>query len=347
VVLRAAVDGHTVHTAALDEPQLALLSRGESVTIEHVLVHDATTGDRAYTMELLSSDASGEQDDAAAALPAAVLATLRFQVRWELSFQAARLYDLYSLDSTGFNAGVVHLLTVGRGTYGLYPADFSIRSDYQWHINVGSFCSFWTGTRVDLVRSCAHRKRAVSTYPDHSHLADAFPNGVTGVPAANEVRTFTIGHDVWVGQNVVFINECDVGTGAVIGAESVVRGLIPPYAIAIGNPAVVVGFRFDNATVDALLASHWWELPDEKVAEMLALDDAREFLAQLEGERASNSESGSFGATEVAAETREGRQTSPLSPFPEARVPAANAHGGEADSGLQKFQNIPNIAELR
>jgi virginiamycin A acetyltransferase len=50
--------------------------------------------------------------------------------------------------------------------------------------------------------------------------------------------------DVWIGANVTLLAGVKIGRGAVIGAGSVCRTKIPPYAIAIGNPAKVVGFRF-------------------------------------------------------------------------------------------------------
>lgn len=50
--------------------------------------------------------------------------------------------------------------------------------------------------------------------------------------------------EVWIGSRVTLLNGVHIGRGAVIGAGAVVRGDIPPYAIAIGNPAKVIGFKF-------------------------------------------------------------------------------------------------------
>lgn len=52
-----------------------------------------------------------------------------------------------------------------------------------------------------------------------------------------------IGPDVWVGAKSIIMPGSRIGAGAVIGAGSVVRGEIPPFAIAAGNPAKVVGQR--------------------------------------------------------------------------------------------------------
>jgi len=269
VVAVTQLDDHRRTEVTLDKAQLADLAGGEWVSIEHALAR-AGNGTRAFTVELIPYGSPSSE-----IVPA--IATVRFRVQWELSFSASREYDIYSKDALGGNSGVVHYLTVGRGTYGLLHTDFIIQSDYQWNITVGNFCSFASGTRIDLMRTSAHRKHALSTYPSVHLQTHGFPAGA-GVPVANSVRSFTIGNDVWVGQNVVFINECSVGDGAIIGAESVVRGFIPPYAIAFGNPAMVTGFRFPETTVEALLQSRWWDAPDAEVARLFALDDIRTFV---------------------------------------------------------------------
>lgn len=50
---------------------------------------------------------------------------------------------------------------------------------------------------------------------------------------------------VWLAANVTLLSGAHIGRGAIIGAGSVVRNVkIPPYAIVIGNPAKVVGFKY-------------------------------------------------------------------------------------------------------
>lgn len=62
-------------------------------------------------------------------------------------------------------------------------------------------------------------------------------------------RDIVIGEDVWIGANVTLLHGVTVGRGSTIGAGSVVRSDIPPYAIATGNPARVVGFRFTPGVI--------------------------------------------------------------------------------------------------
>ena len=52
-----------------------------------------------------------------------------------------------------------------------------------------------------------------------------------------------LGQDVWVGEKVSILRGADVGTGSVIGSQSVIKGFVPPFSIAVGNPARVLRSR--------------------------------------------------------------------------------------------------------
>jgi len=56
-------------------------------------------------------------------------------------------------------------------------------------------------------------------------------------------KAVTIGNDVWIGTRAIILPGVSIGDGAIVGAGAVVRESIPPLAIAIGNPAVVVDYR--------------------------------------------------------------------------------------------------------
>lgn len=49
-----------------------------------------------------------------------------------------------------------------------------------------------------------------------------------------------IGDNVWIGDKVTILTNSKIGKGAIIGANSVVKGEIPPYTIAVGVPAKVI-----------------------------------------------------------------------------------------------------------
>ena len=74
-----------------------------------------------------------------------------------------------------------------------------------------------------------------------------------------------------------------------VAARAVVTRDVPPYAIVAGNPARVVRLRFDEATVEGLLATRWWELPKDRIEALLPLllsDRIAEFVTAVSALRA-------------------------------------------------------------
>ena len=56
-------------------------------------------------------------------------------------------------------------------------------------------------------------------------------------------RPVTIGRHAWVATNSVLLPGVSIGVGSVVGAGAVVRNDVPDYAIAIGNPSILVKRR--------------------------------------------------------------------------------------------------------
>jgi lipopolysaccharide O-acetyltransferase len=47
----------------------------------------------------------------------------------------------------------------------------------------------------------------------------------------------TIDDNVWIGDNAVILGPASIGSGAIVGANSVVRGIVPSNSIVAGSPA--------------------------------------------------------------------------------------------------------------
>lgn len=90
-----------------------------------------------------------------------------------------------------------------------------------------------------------------------------------------------IENDVWIAHEVLIKRGIKIGTGAVIGARSIVTKDVPPYAIVAGAPATIKRLRFDEKTIERLLLSKWWEyaFTDFKGLNTLA---PNQFLDQFE-----------------------------------------------------------------
>lgn len=74
-----------------------------------------------------------------------------------------------------------------------------------------------------------------------------------------------IGNDVWVGTGAIIMQGITVGDGAVVASGAVVTKDVPPYAIVAGVPARIIRYRFDENTIERLMASQWWEYGPEIV----------------------------------------------------------------------------------
>ena len=145
---------------------------------------------------------------------------------------------------------------------------------YVLNSTVGDYSYLEDGCRLlaaDLGKFCAVAPKAQIGLADHP-IGDY----VTGHPAFyqheprlgydfveetrhQDTRRTTLGSDVWVGASACIKDGVTIEHGAIVGAASVVTRNVPPYAIVAGAPARVIRYRFDEATIEWLLALSWWD----------------------------------------------------------------------------------------
>lgn len=75
---------------------------------------------------------------------------------------------------------------------------------------------------------------------NHTHSSVKQPMMKQGF---QDTKPVIISDDVWIGSNVIILPGSKIGTGTILGTGAVIRGNIPDYAIAIGNPAQVIKIR--------------------------------------------------------------------------------------------------------
>ena len=128
------------------------------------------------------------------------------------------------------------------------------------HCSIGRFCSIGPNFCCGLG---IHPTNGISTAP--MFYSTGKQNGIT-LCSRNKIaehQQTVIGNDVFIGANVTVLDGVSIGNGVVVGAGAVVTRDIPPYAIAVGVPAKVVKYRFDDETIARLQKREWWDGNDE------------------------------------------------------------------------------------
>ena len=167
-------------------------------------------------------------------------------------------------------------IEVGKWTYGTPQVQFAEPKS----VKIGNFCSLGYG--LQIIIGGDHRTDWVSTFPFVSFRDKGWPEtpDIPGHPKSK--GHVIIGNDVWIGMEALILSGVAIGDGAVIGARSVVTKDVPPYAVAAGNPARIVKYRFDEITIKKLLAIAWWNWPDEEIKKVIPLllsDKVDKFIA--------------------------------------------------------------------
>ena len=176
-----------------------------------------------------------------------------------------------------------HVITkpgIQVGDYTMYndfvndPTEFEQHNVlYHYPINhdrliIGKFCSIACGAKF-LFNSANHAMAPLSTYPfplffeewdlDRGNVTDSWDNR----------GDIVIENDVWIGYEAVILSGVHIGDGAIIGARAVVTRDVEPYTIMGGVPARPIRKRYDEETIQRLLALRWWDFPPEQMRKCL------------------------------------------------------------------------------
>lgn len=181
-----------------------------------------------------------------------------------------------SLDKPLWLKDVYPNFEIGEGTYG------GLRV-FDWKqgtkLKIGSYSSF--AFDVKALLGGEHHTEWVSTYPFSKLWPEA--EDVVGHPVSR--GDISIGSDVWVGAEAMILSGVTIGHGAVIGSRALVTKDIPPYAIAGGVSAKVLGFRFSPGTIAELLETAWWDWPREKIVRAIPFILSGEISTFINGSR--------------------------------------------------------------
>ena len=158
-----------------------------------------------------------------------------------LNWYRWKMQNKWKNSTSLFINGDLNKVEVGRYTYGRLNV-FCYGNESE-KLQIGSFCSI-AGTSKFILGG-EHDLATFLTFPIKPKL---FHEGFASCKG-----TIVVEDDVWIGEAAIIMSGVHIGRGAVIGAGAVVTKDIPPYAIAVGIPATIIKYRFDDMTIEKLI----------------------------------------------------------------------------------------------
>lgn len=161
-------------------------------------------------------------------------------------------------------------LRLERGMYWSVTARSILSCHYNVEVGAYSYGECFVpgimppGTRIGRYVSMAAGVRAFTrNHPmERLSLHPFFYNARLGFAGSDTIPNgqLVIEHDAWIGERAIITPGCRrIGCGAVVGAGAVVTKDVPDFAVVGGNPARLLRWRFESATIARIVDSRWWE----------------------------------------------------------------------------------------
>ena len=106
-------------------------------------------------------------------------------------------------------------------------------------VDIGHNVSFLVNKEI-VIEDDVNVATGVRFMDSDAHPRDAADRIADLPPKPEEIKPVRICRNAWIGQNAFILKGVTVGEGAVVGVNSVVLTDVPPYSVAMGNPARVV-----------------------------------------------------------------------------------------------------------
>ncbi len=201
-----------------------------------------------------------------------------------LSYLYAKFIRKYVVGKAIINSKIHKTASIASGTSVVNSTidKYSYSSYDCFFVNciIGKFCSIADNVYIG---GAEHPISWVSTSPVFQNVKNSGPTKRFAKYDIDKVKTTIIGNDVWIGHGVSIKQGVKIGDGAVIATGAVVTKDVQPYSIVGGCPAKTIRFRFDNKTINRLLASEWWELSEDKLKKVAKfIKEPEVFLAEIE-----------------------------------------------------------------
>jgi len=129
-------------------------------------------------------------------------------------------------------------IAIGKNSFfsangGTIVVDYSSSFNMNVHINAD------IGGKIEIGKYCLIGPNVLVRTANHIYDDISIPIFKQG----HSYKDITIGDDVWLGAKAIILAGVKIGSGAIVGAGSVVSKDVPENAVVVGNPAKVIKLR--------------------------------------------------------------------------------------------------------
>ncbi len=151
------------------------------------------------------------------------------------------------------------LVCMGKDSYivsSTIESGINLSKDGVHNLQIGKFCSI--AHNVSFVIDLNHDYHNIM-------MGDSDLIKITAKSSLKRKGEILIQNDVCIGRGATIMSGVTIHNGALIAANYHVVKDVPPYAIVVGNPARIIGYRFDDDIINKLLQIQWWYWDDEMI----------------------------------------------------------------------------------
>jgi acetyltransferase-like isoleucine patch superfamily enzyme len=184
-------------------------------------------------------------------------AHIYYNLKYILAGEGSKIYSETVIHNI---KGDPNLIKLGKNTHvhgELLVLNYGGKIEIGDYCFIGQNCRIWSGDsikigsnvfvshNVNIIDTNSHEINPLEREQSYlTYLSRGFPSDKGSI----KTSPIIIEDSVWISFNCTVLPGVTIGRGAIIGANSVVTKSIPPFTIAVGNPAKVKRVLKENET---------------------------------------------------------------------------------------------------